>query len=125
MIRSSEDASEESIMESPLLTLPCLSARLELYPDHVTFRPIGSWAWIARLVEHNIPIKEIESIRLLESSRIVNGVMEIKQRNATPKSIFVIFAHEHSRQAVAFYETLDDLLTRKDVLSVIRNMESV
>ena len=112
-------------MENPLRILPCESARLELYADHITFRPIGTWAWIARLVEHNIPIKAIESVRLLDSTGVVNGVLEIRQRNATPKSIFAIFAHEHYREAAAFYETLDDLLTRKDVLSVIRNMESV
>ncbi|MBI1257296.1 MAG: hypothetical protein GC204_07485 [Chloroflexi bacterium] len=107
-------------MDNPLMILPCLSAQLELYPDRVILRPVGTWAWVARMVEQSIPITTIENVRLLAINPNVSGVLEIKRRETVPKSIYVIYAHAHDREARAFCETLDDLMTRKDVLHVIR-----
>ena len=107
-------------MENPLVILPCLSAQLELYSDRVIFRPIGTWAWVAKMVEQSIPITAIESVRLLVSNPHISGVMEIKRREMTPKSLYVIYAHAYDHEARAFYETLDDLMTRKEVLGVMR-----
>ncbi|MEO8397744.1 MAG: hypothetical protein ABI700_32415 [Chloroflexota bacterium] len=112
-------------MESPLMILPCLSAQLELYSDHVIFRPRGVWARVSRMVEHTMPIREIESVRLLPSNARMTGVMEIKRAELKPKSLYIMFSNTHAREASAFYETLDDLLTRKDVFKVISAMESL
>ena len=111
-------------MDNPLIVLPCLSAQLELYPDHLIFRPKGSWAWISRMVEVNIPFNEIESVRILEINPRLSGVMEIKRRETHPRSIYVLYARANDHQAAIFYEMLDDLLTRKDVLPLIRTLET-
>ena len=110
-------------MDNPLMILPCLSAQLELYSDHVIFRPVGTWAWISRMVEQNIPFKEIESVRLLENNPRLSGVMAIRRREMHPRSIYVLFSHANDHTARTFYETLDDLMTRKDVLNIVKTLE--
>jgi len=110
-------------METPLMVLQCLSAQLELYADHVIFRPMGTWAWISRMVEQNIPFKDIESVRLLENNPHLSGVMEIKRRETHPRSIYILYSHANDHKARTFYEALDDLLTRKDVLNVVKTLE--
>ena len=111
-------------MDNPLIILPCLSTQLELYSDHVTIRPMGAWAWVAHIVEQTIPISHITSVRLIKSTPRSTGVIEMIQREARPKSVYVLYSHRHAHEAQAMYETLDDLVTRRDVLSVMRSMES-
>jgi hypothetical protein len=105
---------------TPLLTLPCIGAQLELHPGYVLFRRVG---WLARRLRYPdqiLAINDIGNIRFFRGNIWLNGVLCIIPHPSHGKSIYAVYSRREGRRAETFYETLDDLVTRKDVLSFIR-----
>ncbi len=109
-------------MNAPLMTLPCIGARLELYRDRVVLQRTG---WLARLLQtpdQTIRVNEIKSLRIFQDHPLLNGMLVI--RAGQGRAAYVVYAQNYFRAANNFYLALDDLITRKDVLGVVRTMQA-
>jgi hypothetical protein len=110
-------------MAAPQFVLPCLSARLELYTDCVVIHPTGSFARMFGMMDQSIPIKAIKAVRLFPSRPYRSGILVLRPWDETRKAIFVVYSDRHARAAAAVYETLDDLIARRNVASVVPKQE--
>jgi len=110
-------------MDAPQFVLPCLNARLELYSDCLIIYPVGSLAQMFGITGQTILFKDIKAVRLINSGPRISGIFVITHEDAQKKATYVTFAHEYAREAEAVYEALDELITRRDVLAMIRDSE--
>jgi hypothetical protein len=111
-------------MIAPLKMLPCSGVRLELYTDQVVIRRVSWLSFFVWNADRTIPTQDVQSVSLYRGSGCLSGSLCIVPRAGRGKSAYVVFSRRHLREAEAIYEALDDLVNRKDVLGVIRQMQS-
>ncbi|HVU13383.1 MAG TPA: hypothetical protein VHD90_19025 [Phototrophicaceae bacterium] len=111
-------------MSSPQLTLQCTNARLELYADCVMIHPIGSFARIFGPAQEAIPIEQIEKVKLVPSNTGVNGILMIIYAGERRKTAFAVFSHQHTYEARAVFEALEDRIHPQDILPALRELDT-
>lgn len=111
-------------MNTPLKTLACIGMRLELYPGYLHVQPTGWLGSLFLVQERVLRIQDIREIHLYPGSGLTDGSICIIPDESAGRSIYGMFSRRFLGTAEAFYETLDDLVHPKDVLSALRAIEA-
>jgi hypothetical protein len=106
--------------ECPLLVLPSLGRKLELYSDRVTVRNIGILSRFFGQMARTVAIREIREVILFEGSMFLNGLLRLSVKEAAGKPIILIYPRKHNRVARAIKAALEDKIDKADILPIVR-----
>jgi hypothetical protein len=110
-------------MSTPIQLLLCSGVRLELFPNCVVIRRTGWLSHLLRQQDQTIFVKDIRRLYFYPGSALLNGALCIFPRPGCGEPDCVVFSRQHLREAKAIYQFLDDVVNRKDILSIVRQMQ--
>ncbi|MCC7208228.1 MAG: hypothetical protein IT323_13045 [Anaerolineae bacterium] len=109
----------------PIKRLPGVNGTLELYPDHVCLK----WSRLQRLFHFgekplSVANRDITGVEMfVGQNALTNEFMRLSIRRGKKRSLIVIFQRRHHNTAMQVRDMLDDLVTNRDVLPVVRALQ--